>query len=108
MVRAGGLLLALLSALSLGGCASTPPDDPLEPVNRAMYSFNHAADTYVLRPVAKGYDDVLPSFVRTGVANFFGNLFYPTVIINDVLQLKGLQLSQDLGRFLLNTTFGLG
>jgi len=106
--RAGCVCLV---ALMLGGCANTPPDDPsdpLESVNRGIYSFNHAADHYVLRPVAQGYDKVTPSFVRTGIANFFANLYYPTTIVNDVLQLKLLQFTQDVGRFTLNTTFGLG
>ena len=82
-------------------------DDPLEPVNRAVFTFNEKADQYVVRPVAKGYDTVMPSFARTGVRNFFDNLFYPTVILNDLLQLKGTLLAQDLCRFVLNSTFGL-
>lgn len=105
-VRVAGLAAVLL----LGGCAHTPadyPDDPLEPVNRAVFTFNEKADQYVLRPVAKGYDTVMPSFARTGVRNFFDNLFYPTVIVNDALQLKGALFAQDLCRFVLNSTFGL-
>lgn len=109
----GSLLpTALLpAALLLGGCAHTPPDDPsdpLEPVNRAVYSFNEKADRYVLKPVAEGYDWAVPSLVRRGIANFFGNLFYPTVLVNDLLQLKFQMLAQDFSRFVLNTTFGLG
>lgn len=73
-----------------------------------VYSFNETADRYVLRPVAKGYDTVMPDIARAGVRNFFSNLFYPTVIVNDVLQLKLLQSGQDLSRFLVNSTFGLG
>lgn len=99
------------AALWLAGCAHTPADDPadpLEPVNRAIYGFNETADRYVLRPVAKGYDAVMPGFARTGVRNFFSNLFYPTVIVNDLLQLKLLLMAQDFSRFVLNTTFGLG
>lgn len=103
--------VALAAAALLSGCAHTPaddPPDPLEPVNRAVYAFNEKADQYVLRPVAKGYDKVMPSFARTGIRNFFDNLFYPTVIINDLLQLKGQRLAQDFCRFVLNSTFGLG
>jgi phospholipid-binding lipoprotein MlaA len=99
------------AALLAAGCAHLPPDDPadpLEPVNRAVFAFNETADRYVLRPVAQGYDKVMPGFARTGVGNFFDNLFYPTVILNDLLQLKGQALAQDLCRFVLNTTFGLG
>jgi phospholipid-binding lipoprotein MlaA len=111
-MRAGPFPAAILAAtLMAGGCAHQPADDPadpLEPVNRAVYGFNETADRYVLRPVAKGYEAALPSFVRTGVRNFFDNLFYPTVIVNDLLQLKGEQLAQDFCRFVLNSTFGLG
>jgi phospholipid-binding lipoprotein MlaA len=110
MARPGLRVAGLAAALLTGGCAHLPADDPadpLEPVNRAVFTFNEKADRYVLRPVAKGYDTVMPSFARTGVRNFFDNLFYPTVIVNDVLQLKGTLFAQDLSRFVLNSTFGL-
>src|SRR5688572_17843204 len=101
----------LLAALALGGCAHTPPDDPSDPLegwNRGVYKFNEKADKYVLRPVAKGYDKVMPGFARTGVRNFFSNLLYPTVIVNDLLQLKFKQFGADTGRLLANTLVGLG
>jgi phospholipid-binding lipoprotein MlaA len=104
-----GVALAAAALLS-AGCAHAPPDDPsdpLEPVNRAVYKFNETADYFVLRPVAKGYDKVTPQPVRTGVRNFFGNLTYPTVVVNDLLQLKVVQAGRDLARFVLNSTFGL-
>jgi phospholipid-binding lipoprotein MlaA len=110
MPRPAQAVLLLLAALALAGCAHTPaddPDDPLEPVNRSIYTFNETADRWVLHPVAKGYDKVMPSFARTGVRNFISNLFYPTVIVNDVLQLKLRQGAQDLCRFVLNSTFGV-
>src|SRR5690349_13627460 len=100
----------LLAALALGGCANTPPDDPSDPLegwNRGVYKFNTVADKYVVRPVAKGYDKVTPGFVRTGIGNFFSNLFYPTTIVNDLLQLKIKQGGLDLWRFVMNTTFGV-
>lgn len=106
--RRVGLLLA---ALVLGGCAHTPPDDPadpLEPMNRGIYKFNEVADRYVLRPVAKGYDKVMPGVARTGVRNFFSNLFYPTVIVNDLLQLKLRQFGADTCRLVVNTLIGWG
>jgi len=97
--------------LALGGCAHTPPDDPsdpLETVNRGVYKFNEVADRYVLRPVAKGYDKVMPGVARTGVRNFFSNLFYPTVIVNDLLQLKLKQFGSDSCRLVMNTLIGWG
>lgn len=99
-----------MAAALLAGCAHTPADDPadpLEPVNRAMYAFNETADRYVLRPVAKGYDTVTPAPVRAGIGNFFGNLGYPVVIVNDLLQGKFVQGGQDFSRFVLNSTFGV-
>lgn len=103
------LALAAAAAL-LAGCAHAPADDPadpLEPVNRAVFAFNAALDQGLVKPLAKGYDKVTPAMVREGIANFFSNLFYPTTILNDLLQLKLAQGAQDIGRFLFNSTFGL-
>lgn len=111
MLRARRHLCVLLAALALGGCAHTPPDDPSDPLegfNRGVYKFNDTADRYVLRPVAKGYDKVMPGFARTGVRNFFSNLFYPTVIVNDLLQLKLKQFGSDTCRLVVNTLIGWG
>lgn len=111
MRRSRRRVAVLLAALALGGCAHTPPDDPsdpLETVNRGVYKFNVVADRYVLRPVAKGYDKVMPGFARTGVRNFFSNLFYPTVMVNDLLQLKFKQFGTDTCRLVANTLVGWG
>jgi phospholipid-binding lipoprotein MlaA len=104
-------LMALTTLLALSACAHSPADDPrdpLEPVNRAVYAFNDKAGQYVLKPVARGYVYITPSIVRRGVSNFFDNLFYPTTIINDLLQAKFVQGASDTGRLLLNTTAGIG
>lgn len=100
----------LALAATLAGCAHNSPyepADPLEPVNRSIYRFNMTADKYVLRPAAVGYTKVVPDPVRTGIGNFFSNLSYPTVIVSDLLQGKFEQGGRDLGRFAMNTTFGL-
>lgn len=103
--------LALLAACAaLVGCAHTPaddPSDPLEPVNRGLFAFNETADKYVLRPVAQGYDKVMPDLAKEGVHNVLSNLFYPTVFVNDFLQGKFGQGVSDTGRFLINSTFGI-
>ncbi|MBW7930171.1 MAG: VacJ family lipoprotein [Gammaproteobacteria bacterium] len=112
--RFPGLLLALFIALGAAGCASqaatakAPPDpDPLEPVNRAIYSANEVLDYFVARPVARGYEKLTPQFFRTGAGNFFRNLGYPVTILNDFLQGKFRQGGADTLRFAMNTTVGL-
>lgn len=82
--------------------------DPWEPMNRGIYEFNEFADRWVLEPLAKGYDYIVPEFVQRSVANFFDNLEYPVRLANDVLQLKYVKAFEDTGRFLTNTTLGLG
>jgi phospholipid-binding lipoprotein MlaA len=104
----------LLSVLALAaGCAATPGrtpvgEDPLEGFNRGVYKFNDTVDRAALKPVAKGYRKITPGFVRRGIGNFFANLEYPTTIVNQFLQGKALTGLKDTGRFLLNTTLGIG
>jgi len=102
-------LCVLILAATLSGCATLGdnPRDPLEPLNRAMFSFNDAMDEAVMKPVAKGYRFVLPGFVRTGVSNFFSNVDDVWVSINQVLQGKFLDGLGDFGRFLFNSTVGI-
>lgn len=92
---------------SVGADQAENSDDPLEPFNRAMYTFNDKLDRYFLKPVAKGYRAVVPSPARTGISNFFSNLHEPGVMVNDALQGKFLHAASDLGRFLVNTTIGI-
>lgn len=101
----------LVLALALSGCAHHPPDepaDPLESVNRAVFSFNENVDRFALKPVAQGYVAVTPAFAREGISNFFSNLIYPTTIVNHALQLKPAQAGADTARFLINSLFGVG
>ena len=108
-IRVSALSVVLVTLL---GCAAAPakkdPRDPWERMNRSIYGFNHAVDHAVLRPVARGYQKVTPSFVRTGISNFFDNLDYPVVILNDLLQARFKQAGSDTGRLLMNTTLGIG
>ena len=112
--RLGRAALAVVLAAQLSGCVTLPPNhqrapqDPWESWNRGVYKFNDALDRHLVKPVAKGYVRVIPQPVRTGIHNFFSNLKTPTVMINDALQGKFLAAANDLGRFLLNTTVGIG
>ncbi len=80
--------------------------DPIEPINRAIFSFNNVADRIVLEPISKGYKK-LPSPIQSGVSNFLSNLRTPLVVINQILQGQGSNAAQSTGRFLLNSTVGL-
>lgn len=101
------LLAAMLAGL-LGGCATAAdPRDPIEGFNRAIYAFNEGLDTVLIKPVAEGYDAVLPAPVRTGVTNFFGNIADFFIGVNNLLQGKPDQAASDLGRLLLNSTVGI-
>lgn len=94
--------------LLLTGCASTNnPRDPLEPMNRAVYQFNDGLDKVLLKPVATVYKSVVPQFVRTGVNNFFGNLYDVLTALNNMLQGKFADALSDTGRVVVNTTIGV-
>ncbi len=103
-----------ITLILLSGCATTQGDsggvdyDPLEPMNRKVHSFNMAVDKVALRPLAKGYKKVVPSPIRRGVTNFFSNLTTPRSALNNFLQGKPKQGFNELGRFLFNSTLGLG
>lgn len=98
----------ILIATLVSGCATTgDPQDPLEGFNRGVYKFNDALDKAVIKPVAQGYDAVVPQPVQNGVANFFSNLNDVVVVLNDFLQLKIAQGTGDAGRLLINSTIGI-
>lgn len=86
----------------------TVNDDRWERFNRGSYEFTDTIDRAALKPVAKGYRKITPGWMRVGIGNFFGNVEYPTTIVNQFLQGKVVMGLRDTGRFLLNTTLGLG
>lgn len=103
------LLLSLLLPLALlGGCATNSPRDPLEPMNRAIYSINDGVDNAIIRPVAEGYRALLPAPVRTGVSNVFANVNDVLIALNNLLQGKIVNAVSDVGRIVVNTTVGIG
>lgn len=103
---------ALLGACASAGTASAPdersPADPWEPLNRQIHAFNTTLDDYALKPIAKGYRKVTPTLVRRGVSNFYDNLATPWTALNNFLQGKGRDGVVDVGRFLMNSSVGLG
>jgi len=97
---------ALTTMLVLGGCASTNPKDPFEPYNRVAFKFNDKLDQVALKPTAQLYSH-LPSFVQTGVGNFFGNLNDAWTAVNNFLQGKIEDGVSDVMRVAFNSTFGI-
>ena len=99
--------------ISLSGCASLSnnnlhdPRDPLERTNRAIFKFNDAVDRTVLKPLAIGYENVIPETIRKGVSNFFGNLSDLVTTIQHLLQLDFKKTTSSASRFILNSTVGI-
>lgn len=103
-------LVSLLLCGALLGCAAAPEaesKDPLARVNRFVYHLNGMLDQLIIRPASRAYVFMTPPPIRGAVTNIFHNLASPGVILNDLLQGKGRQGAQDLGRFAANSTLGL-
>lgn len=106
-------ICVLLITVLLSACASQPatltePErDPWERYNRKIHAFNMSLDKAIFRPVAKGYDFIMPDGPQRGVRNFFRNLAYPVTFLNLILQGKFENSVEATGRFLLNSTIGL-
>jgi phospholipid-binding lipoprotein MlaA len=106
--RIKSVAMAVAAAGLLAGCATSGnPKDPIEGFNRAMFAFNDGLDTAIIKPVATGYDAVLPTPVKTGVTNFFGNIEDVFIGVNNLLQGKIPAAASDFGRVLINTTVGV-
>jgi len=125
------LFLCVYLTTLLSGCATTanrPPvepamhsiaefgddermlyvDDPWEGFNRTMYKFNYRFDKYVFLPVVNTYEFILPTFVQTGISNVFNNIGEVKTLYNSLFQLKGTKALTTLGRFVTNSTIGIG
>ncbi len=130
-IRLARLLPACIClALTLSGCATTNQptevpamhdlteiddelisgagEDPWEGFNHRMYNFNYELDTYFLLPMVNSYEFITPTFAQTGVSNFFNNLGEVRTFYNSLLQAKGEKSLVTLGRFLTNSTIGIG
>lgn len=82
--------------------------DPLETINRGTFWFNDKLYFYLLKPVARGYRWIMPEPLMLGIGNFFSNLASPVRIINAGLQGKFADAGNELTRFAVNTTIGIG
>lgn len=97
----------------LSACSTIPADqrvesDPWESMNRTVFGANTAIDKATTKPLAKGYRKILPGPIRKGVSNFFRNLTAPASALNNVLQGKPARGLSEIGRFVFNSTFGIG
>ena len=103
-------VLSLLLSAALAGCATgqgAHADDPLEPFNRVMFTVNDTLDEYLATPVARGYKDVTPQTVRTGVTNFYSNLSDVGNTVNSLLQGDGKGTIESFMRVFVNSIFGV-
>ncbi|MDT6962019.1 MULTISPECIES: VacJ family lipoprotein [unclassified Cupriavidus] len=109
--RLATALCAASLTLLATGCATGPnanPADPLEPLNRAIFTVNDKADTYVAQPLAKGYQAVTPEPARLAVTNFFNNFSDVGNFANNVLQGKPVEAVETMMRVAINTVLGIG
>jgi len=81
--------------------------DPWEPFNSTMFEFNRKMDRFVLKPVAQGYNFIMPDAAQIGVSNFFYNLRFVPRFVNNVFQGKITGAGMEMGRFLVNSTLGV-
>ena len=114
------LFAPILCAALLIGCATAPEggvagqsvadeiNDPLEPMNRAVFKFNQFADGVLIKPLALMYGSLVPDMARRGVRNFLDNLRTPVTLANDILQGKPGRAAITVKRFAINSTVGIG
>lgn len=96
------------TAQSLAQASQDAANDPIEPVNRAIFSFNDFLQRLIIRPLAELYVLMLPDMVRDGVRNVLSNIRTPVVLANDILQGEGGRALETTQRFFINTTMGVG
>jgi phospholipid-binding lipoprotein MlaA len=102
------LLGIIVAAASLIGCGKSPSVDRFEMLNRSTYGFNKGVDRFLIKPISRAYEAIVPKPIQTMVGNFFQNLSEIPNIGNDILQGDFRHAQQDTARFLVNSTWGLG
>ena len=109
---------AVAAIMAVGGCATAPEDsealeafreanDPIEPMNRWFFNVNQLLDKIILRRVAQAYR-FIPETPRQGVTNFLRNIDSPVILANDLMQFKLTRAGTTAGRFVANSTIGIG
>ncbi|MDC3143874.1 VacJ family lipoprotein [Pelagibacteraceae bacterium] len=114
------VLFLLIISFIISGCSSATKDqviaesiasqkvsDPIEPLNRAVFSFNTVFDRVAVRPIAIIYRGVLPEFVRNRIAYSLDNLSMPVTTINNILQFEFGKAGVSTARFVINSTIGI-
>ena len=97
----------------MSGCATVnnnfgnDPRDPWEKTNRVIFNFNEKVDRNFLKPIAKSYENIVPTFVRNGVTNFFNNLGDLLTAVQHILQLDLKSSGESASRFAINSTIGV-
>lgn len=81
--------------------------DPFEPFNRSMHNFNATTVKYVYRPVAQGYEKIVPGVARRGLSSFFQNLRFPVRLVSNLLQGDLERSFRETEKFVINTTVGV-
>jgi phospholipid-binding lipoprotein MlaA len=103
------LVLLLLASANFAISEEIQKVDPLEGINRVFYELNfNLLDPVIIKPIAIIYDQTTPKPVRRVLRNFFSNLDEVPSLVNNALQGKLGQAGNNAGRFLINTTIGLG
>lgn len=111
------LLPLFIAGIIMSGCASLAPkqtyedqtiSDPWQKANRWTYAFNDTTDKAIVKPAAQGYQAIVPAYARDRIGDFLQNLTEPVSLLNNMLQLKAEDSIMTLGRFVFNSTLGLG
>ena len=80
--------------------------DPWEPMNLKFFEFNRQFDRFLLKPVARGYNFLLPDWVQLSISNLFYHVRFPSRFLNNVFQGKFRGAGIEVGRFVVNSTIG--